>query len=140
MEAHHRVSGPTTGRNSGGRRIIKNCFLFLGAGEPNIIPESVHYVGYFSNHEQSMQTVMQMQMTSTETALASAFSRATSHCRRDHLWNRLHTNSSTNALAFPELVELLTLTRIEEMDLSDLSIRGSDWFVKLVSISLSPFY
>jgi hypothetical protein len=31
-----------------------------GAGEPNIIPESVHYVGYFSNHEQSMQTVVQV--------------------------------------------------------------------------------
>ena len=30
------------------------------AGEPNIIPESVHYVGYFSNHEQSMQTVVQV--------------------------------------------------------------------------------
>ena len=31
-----------------------------GAGEPNIIPESVHYVGYFSNHEQSMQRVVQV--------------------------------------------------------------------------------
>jgi hypothetical protein len=31
-----------------------------GVGEPNIIPESVHYVGYFSNHEQSMQTVVQV--------------------------------------------------------------------------------
>ena len=26
MEAHHRVSGPTTGKNSGGRRIIKKMY------------------------------------------------------------------------------------------------------------------
>ena len=31
-----------------------------GIGEPNIIPESVHYVGYFSSHEQSMQRVVQV--------------------------------------------------------------------------------
>ena len=82
------------------------CLFFhnSGAGEPNIIPESVHYVGYFSNHEQSMQTVMQLQMATTETTLTSSLTRASSHCRRDHLWNRLHTNSTTNALSFPELV------------------------------------
>jgi hypothetical protein len=71
-------------------------------------------------------------MSSTESVLASSFSRATSHCRRDHLWNRLHNPS--NALTFPELVELLTLTRIEEMNFPDLSSRGTAWFVKLVKV------
>ena len=41
------------------RNILPDLFR-PGAGEPNIIPESVHYVGYFSNHEQSMQTVVQV--------------------------------------------------------------------------------
>ena len=27
VEAHHRVNGPDTGRNSGGRRIKKNTYL-----------------------------------------------------------------------------------------------------------------
>ena len=80
---------------------------------------------------------MQLQTTSTETVLASAFGRATGHCRRDHLWNRLH--NSANTLTFNELVELLTLTRIEELNFPDLSARGIAWFGRFVKVLASKY-
>jgi len=82
-------------------------------GEPDIKAESVHYVGYFSNHEQSMQKVVFMRSASVETALSSVFCKAVEHCRRDHLWNRMHSNTPT--LLFLEFIELLGLTQVRNL-------------------------
>lgn len=71
-------------------------------------------------------------MASAESVLTSAFGRATGHCRRDHLWNRLY--NPANGLNFSELVELLTLTRIEEINFPDLTARGTAWFSKFVKV------
>ncbi len=58
-----------------------------------------------------------MQTTSVETALTSVFGRAIGHCRRDHLWNRMHSNSPT--LSYAEFNELLGLTQVKTIVLID---------------------
>ena len=50
----------------------------------------MNYVGYFSSHEQSMETVVNLQSSMTESELTSIFRKAAVHCRRDQLWKNLH--------------------------------------------------
>lgn len=50
---------------------------------PQIGPEPVFYVGYYSAHEQSMQTLLRKQLDKNEAALRKLLERAAVDCRRD---------------------------------------------------------
>ena len=90
------------------------CLFFLGG---TIANEKVNYVGYFSNHEQSMETVVHLQATMTERELTQIFRKAAVHCRRDQLWKKLH-DGGCDLARFSELMAFVhseQLTRCKEI-------------------------
>ena len=79
--------------------------------EDNIQTEAVNYVGYYSTHEQSMEAVMHLQASTTESELASVFRKASVHCRRDQLWKSLHDGLCD----YSSFTELLKFVHTEEI-------------------------
>ena len=71
----------------------------------------MNYVGYYSTHEQSMEAVMHLQASTTESELASIFRKASVHCRRDHLWKSLHDGLCD----YSSFTELLKFVHTEEI-------------------------
>ena len=83
----------------------------VSGAEDNIQTEAVNYVGYYSTHEQSMEAVMHLQASTTESELASIFRKASVHCRRDHLWKSLHDGLCD----YSSFTELLKFVHTEEI-------------------------
>jgi hypothetical protein len=106
----------------------------------DIKTEAVNYVGYFSTHEQSMQSVMQIQASTTEAELLGTFKEATVHCRRDQLWKSLHDNN----IEYDGFSQLLKLVAVEPLGHSrefDQILRGRSlsWFKGLSKLLMLKY-
>ncbi|XP_037091097.1 KICSTOR complex protein SZT2-like [Pollicipes pollicipes] len=113
-------------------------------------PESVHYLGYFSSHEQYMQVVLADEVERVRRRILEVVGRAKVHCsqadaftRRDSLWQRLREEdertrgSSAGGLSCAEMTELLTLVccqPLEDIDprLSPLVQQPLSWYSGLI--------
>ncbi len=81
---------------------------------------SLFYVGYYSQHEQSMQEASRQQTAIVEGNLSGVLKAATVHCRRDHLWQKMFT--STAGFDFVDLMELANLVAVEDVPTTGLSM------------------
>lgn len=98
--------------------MIKSC-CYSGKLS-GIRQESVNYVGYYSQHEETMKTVIQSQASAGEESVKRVVSGAMVDCRRDSLWQKLllETDTSTSAtcLSHVEFLELISLVHHETLD------------------------
>ncbi|CAG7825302.1 unnamed protein product [Allacma fusca] len=99
--------------------------------------EQVNYMGYFSSHEQMMQTIVNEQVVEIEKEINGIVSKASIDCRRDLLWQRLlvggqideknsknkkedlNSRETVGALTyweFSEMLELVQVRSLSEMD------------------------
>ena len=81
---------------------------------------SIFYVGYYSQHEQSMQEVIRQRTIHVEEDLSSVLKEATVHCRRDYLWQKMF--SSKSDFDFEDLLEVAELVTIEDIPTTALSV------------------
>jgi len=117
--------------------------------EPNnsklsgIRQESVNYVGYYSQHEETMKTVIQSQASAGEESVKRVVSGAMVDCRRDSLWQKLllETDTSTSAtcLSHVEFLELISLVHHETLDnfdprLAPLLQKSPQWYLDLAKV------
>jgi hypothetical protein len=84
---------------------------------------SVYYVGYYSQHEQSMQEVMRQQKSSVEETLFLVLKSATVHCRRDQLWQKLYSPKS--GFDFSDLMEMADLVSVNDVFTTGLSMSST---------------
>ena len=94
--------------------------VFLEGKLSGIRRESVNYVGYYSQHEETMKTVIQSQAASGEEKVKEIFEGAMVDCRRDQLWQKLidrgSGSSSVPNLSHLEFLELISLVHHETLD------------------------
>ena len=92
---------------------------------------SVVYVGYYSQLEQSMQSVMAQQKSDIERQLISTLRSASVHYRRDSLWQKLFSPAS--GFDFSDLMEMVDLVSVSDVAMPGLSAS----FTRLSSLSKS---
>uniref|UniRef100_A0A0N7ZXW0 Protein SZT2 n=1 Tax=Daphnia magna TaxID=35525 RepID=A0A0N7ZXW0_9CRUS len=108
--------------------------------------EVINYLGYYTKHEQDMQSMMSEQAKKAEDLIRAIVNQAKVHCRRDTLWQRLQqspASSSTN-LTYLEFRELLTLSHTEpissgEPQLVPLLAQPVSWYQGLAKLLLSRY-
>lgn len=87
--------------------------------------ESVNYVGYFSQHEETMKSVIQGQAGAGEEAVIRVVTGAMVDCRRDSLWQKLLQDTDPGhvsphvSLSHVEFLELISLVHHETLDKFD---------------------
>jgi hypothetical protein len=102
--------------------------------------------GYYTKHEQDMQSMISEQARKAEELIRAIVNQAKVHCRRDTLWQRLQqspASSSTN-LTYFEFRELLTLSHREpissgEPQLVPLLAQPVSWYQGLAKLLLSRY-
>ncbi|KAF0309638.1 KICSTOR complex protein SZT2 [Amphibalanus amphitrite] len=113
-------------------------------------PESVHYLGYFSSHEQFMQSALVDEVKRVRHRIEEVVERAKVHCRRDSLWQRLRDeddrsrNSSAGGLSCAEMAELLTLVCCRPLDEMDTRLRplvqqSTSWYTGLIRTLMNKY-
>lgn len=81
--------------------------------------ESVNYVGYYSQHEETMKTVIQNQAQAGEEKVKDMVDMAMVDCRRDQLWQKLLIDRGSGTvpnLSHLEFLELISLVHHETLD------------------------
>ena len=82
----------------------------------------MNYVGYYSQHEETMKNVIQSQACQGEEHVRRVFKGAMVDCRRDSLWQKLldrdqvKTDNNTPGLTHVEFMELISLVHHETLD------------------------
>ena len=82
----------------------------------------MNYVGYYSQHEETMKTVIQNQAQSGEEKVKDIFEGAMVDCRRDQLWQKLLIDRGSGTvpnLSHLEFLELISLVHHETLDKVD---------------------
>lgn len=104
--------------------------------------EVINYLGYYTKHEQDMQSMMSEQAKKAEDLIRAIVNQAKVHCRRDTLWQRLQ--QQTNGLTYTEFRELLTLSHSEPVSSSEpqlvpLLAQPVSWYQGLAKVLLSRY-
>ena len=128
------------------REIFFPIFFFFQGGksrQDDIQSENVNWIGYYSTHEQSMESMMRLQASNTETELVGVFRKASVHCRRDQLWKSLH-DAECDYEDFSELLAFVHTEPIhapllrKRLDMGD-SKGQRDWFKALMKLLSSKY-
>ena len=90
----------------------------------------MNYVGYYSQHEETMKTVIQNQAQSGEDKVKEIFEGAMVDCRRDQLWQKLLFDRGSGSATVPnlshlEFLELISLVHHETLDKVGIILLGS---------------
>jgi len=102
--------------------------------------ESVNYIGYYSEHEETMKNVIMAQASNAEERVGETVSLAMIDCRRDQLWQKLllcrGPKDPAAQLSYHEFTELITLVHHETLDKVDpqllpLLTKSTAWFTAL---------
>ena len=110
--------------------------------------EVINYLGYYTKHEQDMQSMMSEQSKKAEEMIRSIVNQAKVHCRRDTLWQRLQQNPSSqpssSPLTYSEFRELLSLSYTEPVSSSEpqlvpLLAQPVGWYQGLAKLLLTRY-
>ncbi|XP_069157334.1 KICSTOR complex protein SZT2 isoform X2 [Procambarus clarkii] len=118
--------------------------------------ESVNYLGYYTQYEETMQRTLEAQAEEARTRIHHIFNQAKIHCRRDSLWQRLTASLREDerqkltreqilgGLSFSELSELLTLVSVEPLSSVDpqllpLLSKPLQWYQGLTRVLQSKY-
>merc|ERR1712062_117037 len=136
---------PTSANNESQSGIFRTVTPEQGgkSRQDDIQSENVNWIGYYSTHEQSMESMMRLQASNTETELVGVFRKASVHCRRDQLWKSLH-DAECDYEDFSELLAFVHTEPIhapllrKRLDMGD-SKGQRDWFKALMKLLSSKY-
>ncbi|TRY67945.1 hypothetical protein TCAL_03430, partial [Tigriopus californicus] len=83
-------------------------------GEDPIDPENVLYIGYYSSHEQSIQSMVDRESKHLKAKLSQIFQNAERDCRKDTLWRKILLDSAKPDHTIEEFEELVGLIETQE--------------------------
>ncbi|MPC08794.1 Protein SZT2 [Portunus trituberculatus] len=118
--------------------------------------ESVNYLGYYTQYEETMQRTLEHQAEEARTRIHHIFNQAKIHCRRDSLWQRLTASlreedrqklpreQILGGLSFIELSELLNLVSVEPLGSVDSQLlpllsKPLHWYQGLIRVLQSKY-
>ncbi|XP_063888022.1 KICSTOR complex protein SZT2-like isoform X5 [Scylla paramamosain] len=118
--------------------------------------ESVNYLGYYTQYEETMQRTLELQAEEARTRIHHIFNQAKIHCRRDSLWQRLTASlreedrqklpreQVLGGLSFTELSELLNLVSVEPLGSVDSQLlpllsKPLHWYQGLIRVLQSKY-
>ncbi|XP_050730013.1 KICSTOR complex protein SZT2-like isoform X17 [Eriocheir sinensis] len=118
--------------------------------------ESVNYLGYYTQYEETMQRTLESQAEEARARIQHIFNQAKIHCRRDSLWQRLTASlreeerknlpreQVLGGLSFTELSELLDLVRVEHLGSVDSQLlpllsKPLHWYQGLIRVLQSKY-
>ncbi|KAG0714062.1 KICSTOR complex protein SZT2 [Chionoecetes opilio] len=113
--------------------------------------ESVNYLGYYTQYEETMQRTLESQAEEACARIHHIFNQAKIHCRRDLLWQRLTASlreedkhklpreQVLGGLSFLELSELLKLVSVEPLGSVDVQLlpllsKPLHWYQGLIRV------
>ena len=137
---------PTSANNEGQSGIFRTVTPDLlqsrqASSDADIQSEKVNWIGYYSTHEQSMESMMRLQASNTEIELLGVFRKASVHCRRDQLWKSLHDAECD----YDDFSELLAFVHTEPIHAPllrkrlDMGQGQRDWFKALMKLLSSKY-
>lgn len=84
-------------------------------GEDPIDPENVLYIGYYSSHEQSIQSMVDRESKHLKAKLSQIFQNAERDCRKDALWRKILLDTAKPDHTIEEFEELVSLIETQTM-------------------------